>query len=70
MEVFFLAIILVGLAVAGIAIKMFLKPGGMFTRTCGSSFDPKTGKPMQCSCNNNKPEDCENINDEDKPGDV
>jgi len=69
MEVFFLAIIIVGAAVAGIGIKMFFKPGGMFTRTCGSSFDPKTGKPMKCTCQNNSPEDCKNDEEQNKEQD-
>jgi len=70
MEVFFLAIIIVGAAVAGIGIKMFFKPGGMFTRTCGSSFDPKTGKPMKCtSCQDNSPEDCKNDEEQNKEQD-
>lgn len=45
-----LVIFLLALAIGGIAIKMFVKPGAAFTKTCGSSFDPKTGRPNPCSC--------------------
>lgn len=44
------AIVLVSIAFAGIAIKMFFIKGAEFKKTCGSSVDPKTGKPMACSC--------------------
>jgi len=63
MQVFLLAIILVGIAISGIAIKMFLKPGETFTRVCGSKFDPKTGKPLACSCQTQAPQDCHNPTD-------
>lgn len=55
-----LVIALIALAVAGIAIKMFVKPRYTFTKTCGSSFDPKTGKPMTCSCHASSSTDCDN----------
>jgi len=48
------------MAILGIAIKMFLKPGETFTRVCGSKFDPKSGKPLPCSCQSQAPEDCHN----------
>ncbi len=60
MEVFFLAIILVGAAIAGIAIKMFIKPDGMFTKACPNSFDPLTGRSKKCTCRNKSPDDCDN----------
>ena len=58
MEVFILAILLLALAIGGIAIKMFFKPGASFTKTCGSNFHPKTGKPMPCSCASGGQEEC------------
>ncbi len=61
MEILLVVIILVALAVAGIAVKMFLKPGGSFTKTCASQFDPDTGKAMPCTCQSEKKEDCENL---------
>lgn len=54
------AIVLIGLGFAGIAIKMFLKPKGQFVKTCGSKFDPKTGKAMACTCSSPEDEECEN----------
>lgn len=42
-------IILLGLAIAGIAIKMFVKKGGEFKKQC-SSVDPDTGERFGCSC--------------------
>ncbi len=48
--VILLAIVLVAIAFVGIAIKMFFIKGAEFKKTCGSSVDPKTGKPMACSC--------------------
>ena len=63
MKVFILAVIIIGLAIAGIAIKMFVKPGGMFTKTCAHSFDPFTGKPIKCDCQKNSPDECENADD-------
>ncbi len=61
MEIFLLAIILIAIAIAGIAIKMFVKRGGEFTRTCHNSFDPVTGKAAKCTCRKNAPEECDNV---------
>lgn len=60
MQVIFLAIVLLAIAIGGIAIKMFFIPGGTFRKTCGSQFDPKTGKALACSCHSNEPDDCSN----------
>lgn len=60
MQIILLSILLLALAIGGIAIKMFVKPGGTFTKTCGSQFDPKTGKAMPCSCHSDHPEECSN----------
>ncbi len=60
MQLFILAIILIAIAVAGIAIKMLLKPGGSFTKTCGSTFDPVTGRAKPCSCHSESSEECDN----------
>ncbi len=60
MQVILLTILLLALAIGGIAIKMFFIPGGTFTKTCGSSVDPKTGKATPCACASGKPEDCHN----------
>lgn len=60
MQLFLLALVLVALAIGGIAIKMFLIPGETFKKTCGSTFDPETGKPNPCACASGQPEDCHN----------
>lgn len=52
MKTFILAIILVGLAIFGIAIKMFFIKGSSFTKTCGS-VDPVSGKKVACTCGDN-----------------
>lgn len=49
LKVILLAIVIVGLSIAGIAIKMFAKKGGEFKKSC-SSVDPHTGQRMGCSC--------------------
>jgi hypothetical protein len=59
MEVFVLALVLIAIAIAGFAIKMFFRPGARFTKTCGSNFHPRTGKPMPCSCASQEPEECD-----------
>jgi len=54
------AIIILGIAVAGIAIKMFFIKGATFKKVCSSGLlDPKTGKPMSCSCGEQKEEQCD-----------
>lgn len=58
MQVFLLALVLVAIAIGGIAIKMFLIPGETFKKTCGSTFDPETGKRKPCACASGQPEDC------------
>jgi hypothetical protein len=49
LKILILSVILVGLAIAGIAIKMFLKKGGEFKKQC-SSIDPGTGERFGCTC--------------------
>jgi hypothetical protein len=51
MKVFILVVLLLALAVAGIAIKMFLKKDGEFKKSC-SSVDPHTGERFGCTCEN------------------
>lgn len=44
-----LSLILVAVALIGIAIKMFVKKGGEFKKSCGS-IDPETGERIGCTC--------------------
>lgn len=54
-----ITIIIVGLAVAGFAIKMFVKKNGEFKKSC-SSVDPTSGKKMECTCSSAPEQKCEN----------
>lgn len=49
LKVILIAIVLVGLSMAGIAVKMFFKKGAEFKKSCGS-VDPTTGRKIGCSC--------------------
>lgn len=53
------AIIFIGLAVAGIAIKIFVLKDGEFKKSC-SSVDPNSGKAMACSCGGETDDSCSN----------
>ncbi|TVR37810.1 MAG: hypothetical protein EA394_11405 [Bacteroidia bacterium] len=59
MEAIILAVILLALAIGGIAIKMFIKPGETFTKSCTSTYDPDSGKQKPCSCASGIPEECD-----------
>lgn len=49
LKILIITIILLALAISGIAIKMFLKKGGEFKKQC-SSVDPDTGELFGCTC--------------------
>jgi hypothetical protein len=60
LKILILSVILIGIAIAGIAIKMFLKKGGEFKKQC-SSVDPDTGESYGCTCGKaDGGETCEN----------
>lgn len=48
-KVLLITVGLLALAFAAIGIKMFLKKDGEFKKQC-STIDPKTGKPLGCTC--------------------
>lgn len=52
--------ILIGIALIGIAIKMFVKKDGEFKKQCGST-NPKTGERIGCTCGGEEGK-CENKN--------
>lgn len=54
-----LTIIIVGIAIAAIAIKMFIQKGGEFKKQC-SSVDPTTGQRLGCSCETGGKGTCRN----------
>lgn len=49
-QLFLLSVVIVGIAFAGFAIKMFFIKDSMFKKQCTSSLkDKRTGKNLQCS---------------------
>ena len=60
LKILIISVVLIGLAIAGIAVKMFLKKGGEFKKQC-SSVDPVTGNRFGCTCGKaDGGESCEN----------
>ena len=60
MKVFLLAFILIGIAFAAIAIKMFFIKGATFVKQC-SSVDTGRNATIGCTCGEKSPEErCEN----------
>lgn len=61
-----LSVVLLAVAVAGIAIKMFVKKGGEFKKQC-ASIEPQTGNRIGCTCEGS-PSDgsCKNENEKKK----
>ncbi len=60
------AVILIGLAIGGIAIKMLLQKGGGFSKSC-SSVDAGTGEKLDCVCGEGDPGNCVNYNKHHQP---
>ncbi len=49
-KLFLLSSIIIGIAIAGFAIKMFFQKDAMFKKTCSSSIvDKNTGKKLSCA---------------------
>jgi hypothetical protein len=59
LQLILISVLLVGLAIGGIAIKMFLKKGGEFQKSCGS-VDPESGQRIACTCGKPSDEVCDN----------
>ena len=59
LELLIITIVILGLGIAGIAIKMFVKKDGEFQKSCGS-VDPGTGQRTSCSCGKSTDEMCHN----------
>ncbi|HPR56998.1 MAG TPA: hypothetical protein PK915_01345 [Bacteroidales bacterium] len=59
LQLFVISIVLIGLAVAGIAIKMFLIKGGEFKKSCGR-VNHSSGKRVACTCGKSETENCSN----------
>ena len=60
MEIFIISIILLGLAFAGIAIKILVKKNGKFAGTCASQNPELNTSGEPCGFCGKPPEDCEN----------
>jgi hypothetical protein len=69
LQLILISVLLVGLAIGGIAIKMFLKKGGEFQKSCGS-VDPTTGRRIECTCGKPSDEVCDNKNQHYKQVDL
>ncbi|MBN2173495.1 MAG: hypothetical protein JW731_05150 [Bacteroidales bacterium] len=59
LTVILISILMVGLAIAGIAIKMFVQKGGQFTKTC-STIEFSNGEKVGCVCGDGDPKKCVN----------
>lgn len=59
LTVLIFAVILIGLAIGGIAIKMLLQKDGQFSKTC-SSIEFSNGENVGCVCGEGNPEKCVN----------
>lgn len=60
LQLLLISIVLLALAMAAIAVKMFFFKDAEFKKTCGS-VDPTTGKRIACSCGQEDGgESCEN----------
>jgi hypothetical protein len=59
LKLILVATVLLGLAFAGIAIKMFFFKDAEFRKSC-SSIDPQSGQRLGCSCGGDENASCEN----------
>jgi hypothetical protein len=57
LTVLIFAVILIGLAIGGIAIKMLLQKDGQFSKSC-SSIEFSEGEKVGCVCGDGTPEKC------------
>ncbi len=57
LKLFLITLILIGAAVAAIAIKMFLKKNGEFKKYC-ATIEFENGEKIGCVCTSQKHEDC------------
>lgn len=63
LKLLLLTVIIVGLAIAAIAIRMFVKRDGEFKKSC-SGVDPATGRRTGCTCGHGDGgEGCDNKTD-------
>lgn len=58
LKLILIAIVFLGIAMAGIAIKILIQKNGQFKKSC-SSADPQ-GRRIRCSCGGEDDSSCEN----------
>lgn len=56
MKIFLLAVVILAIALAGLAIRILLVKGGRFNKTCSSSFSAD-GKKNDCVCSGTSKDD-------------
>ena len=59
LKLILVAVILLSIAFAGIAIKMFFIKDAQFRKSCGS-IDPDSGQQLGCSCGGDEKTSCKN----------
>jgi len=59
-QVLIISIVLIGLAISGIAIKMFVQKGGQFTKSCSSVDTGDGGPKIGCVCGDGDEKSCVN----------
>lgn len=59
LKILLLSVVIVAIAFAGFAVKMFFKKDGEFKKSC-SSVDPKTGQRIGCVCGGEGDGSCKN----------
>lgn len=59
LTVILFAVVLIGLAIGGIAIKMLIQKDGQFSKSC-SSVEMTSGEKVGCVCGDGNPRNCVN----------
>jgi hypothetical protein len=59
LKLILVATVILGIAIAGIAVRLFLVKDGQFRKSC-SSVDPNTGQKMGCTCGGDPESACDN----------
>jgi hypothetical protein len=60
LKLILVAVVLMSIAFAGIAIRLFFFKDAEFRKSC-SSVDPLTGQRLGCSCGGDENTSCENV---------
>lgn len=60
LKLIMVAVVLLSIAFAGIAIRLFFFKDAEFRKSC-SSVDPQTGQRLGCSCGGDENTSCENV---------